>query len=157
MKRSRVGRIGSHPVIVWAIKHIFSPVDRFVVRVSRGRIRQPSGWVLSTLLLTVVGRRTGRERTVPLVFVRDDAAFIVANARPDGERRNPWVANLLAAGGGQVKHRGATFQVSAAELGDDELDAWWPALVDVWPAFETHFAATRERTVFRLDPSDVIP
>lgn len=152
MMDSMWGRLGSHRASVWMIKHVVSPLDRLVVKLSRGRLRQPSGLVLPTILLTTVGRRSGRERTVPLVFVRDGDAFVVANARPAGERRNPWVANLRAAGAGRVRHGRNVIEVTAHELDDAESDRWWPKLVEVWPAFAEHFAATRERAVFVLTP-----
>jgi deazaflavin-dependent oxidoreductase (nitroreductase family) len=154
MTTSPIRRLGAHPVAVWAIKHVASPLDRLVVKVFGGRIPQPSSLVLPTLLLTTVGRRSGLERTVPLVFVRDGERYVVANARPSGERRNPWVANLRAAGTARVKHGRRSVDVIAHEIGETGVERWWPALVDVWPAFGEHFAATGERTVFVLEPVD---
>lgn len=146
-------RLGAHPVSVWTIKHVINPLDRLAVRLSGGRLAQPSSLVLPTVLLTVVGRRSGTERTLPLVFVPDGESFVVANARPAGERRNPWVANMRAAGAGLVRVQGRTHEVCARELHGEELDRWWPELVDVWPAFSDHYAATGERAVFRLTPT----
>lgn len=147
------GSWGSHPAAVWAIQHIVSPLDRFVVRVSRGRLAPPSRLAVPTLLLTTVGRRTGRTRTVPLVYVRDARRFIVANARPAGEHTNPWVLNLRAAGQGSIRVGGELLPVIARELTGMEMDCWWPRLVRVWPAFGEHFATTQERYVFALEPT----
>ena len=83
------------------VKHLVSPLDRMVVKVSHGRLAPPSSLVVPTLLLTLVGRHSGEEHTTPLVYVRDDARFVVANARPAGERTNPWVLNLRSAGRGE--------------------------------------------------------
>lgn len=149
-----LARIGSHPLGVWAIKHLVSPLDRMVVRLSAGRLPPPSSLMVPTLLLTTTGRRSGSPRTVPLVFVRDGTRYVVANARPAGERPNPWVLNLRAAGEGTVKIGGRTFGVIAHELEHESSDRWWPVLVDAWPAFADHYAATGERTVFTLEPSD---
>ncbi len=106
-----------------------------------------------TILLTTVGRRTGQERTTPLVYVKDGSDYIVCNARPAGERRNPWVYNLRAAASGRIQHRGRTIEVTAEELNGTELEQWWPKIVDVWPAFADHYANTGERTMFRLRPN----
>jgi deazaflavin-dependent oxidoreductase (nitroreductase family) len=152
MARLALDRIGSHPLAVWAIKHLISPLDRFVVRISRGRIPPPSSLAVHTLLMTTTGRRSGQERTTPLVYLRDGDRFLVANARPGGERRNPWVLNLRAAGRARVKVRGRTIEVTARELDDTTAGGWWSALVEAWPAFAEHFAATGERTVFILEP-----
>lgn len=48
------------------------------------------------LLLTTTGRRTGRQRTVPLLYVHDDGKLVVCNVSPGFERPNPWVLNLRA-------------------------------------------------------------
>lgn len=148
-----VGRSGSRPSFVWLIKHVVSPLDRLVLEVGRGRVRPPSSLAVPTLLLTTVGRRSGRDRTIPLVYVRDEGGFIVANARPAGERRNPWVLNLRAARSGRVTLGNATMDVVARELDETEAERWWPVLVSVWPAFAEHYAATGDRTVFVLEPT----
>ncbi len=149
--------LGSHPAAVWVIKHVMSPVDRFVVKVSGGRLGPPTSLAVPTLLLTTIGRRSGEERTIPLVFVRDEDRYVVGNARPAGERRNPWVFNLRAAGQGVVRVRGRPVPVSARELDGGELERWWPELVDVWPALADHYGDTGERSVFVLDPSTADP
>ena len=146
--------LGSHPVAVWAIKHLVSPLYRLVVKVSRGRLAPPSSIAVPTLLLTTRGRVSDQERTIPLVCISDGGRFVVANARPAGERRNPWVANLRAAGQGRVRHGGRMFPIRARELDDSEADQYWSALVEVWPAFAEHYAATGERTVFVLEPKE---
>lgn len=144
---------GSNPVIVWVIKHIISPIDRMVVKVGRGRIPPPTSLAVPTLLLTIRGRRSGVDRTIPLVFVRSGDRYLIANARPVGERSNPWVDNLRAAGRGRVQHRGRTFDVTARELDESELGVWWPRIVEVWPAFSDHFADTGERSMFSIEPT----
>jgi deazaflavin-dependent oxidoreductase (nitroreductase family) len=152
--RSRLGRLGSHPAVLWVTKHVISSVDRFVVRVSRGRIPPVSSFFVPTLLLTVVGRRSGSEFTTPLVYVSDGERYIVGNARPAGERSNPWVLNLRAAGRGRVLVRKREFEVGARELEGEELERCFLALTDVWPAMSDHYAATGERSVFVLEKID---
>jgi deazaflavin-dependent oxidoreductase (nitroreductase family) len=142
---------------VWAVKHLVSPLDRIVVRISGGRLPPPSSFAVPTLLLTTVGRRSGQERTIPLVYVRDSDRYVVANARPAGERKNPWLLNLRAEGRGRIRVRGQTVQVIAHELDKAEIERWWPALVGVWPAFAEHYAVTGERTMFALESTDELP
>lgn len=149
-----MGRLWAHPLGVWIVKHVVSPLDRAVVRLSRGRLPPPSRLAVPSLLLTTVGRRSGQPRTVPLVYVRDGERYVVANARPAGERRNPWILNLRASGGGRVRVRRRTIEVRAHELDDAQSERWWPQLTAAWPAFAQHYAATGERTVFVLEPVD---
>lgn len=76
---------------------------------------------------------------------------MVANARPAGEARNPWVFNLPAAEQGRVTVQGATVEVTSREPDEAELDRLWAESVEVWPAFGEHHAATGERTVLVLE------
>ncbi len=78
---------------------------------------------------------------------------MVANARPAGERRNPWLLNLCASGVADVRIGRRTTAVVARKLDDAELERWWPQFVAVWPAFAAHYEATGERTGFILEPA----
>jgi deazaflavin-dependent oxidoreductase (nitroreductase family) len=150
--RSLGARFGAHPIGLWIIKHLVSPIDRFIVWVSNGRLPPLSRLAVPTLLLTVAGRQSGQERTTPLVFVHDGERFIVCNVRPAGERRNPWVINLRAAGRARIELDGRVTTVMARELEESEVERWWKPLTAVWPAFEAQYMATGERTLFALDP-----
>jgi deazaflavin-dependent oxidoreductase (nitroreductase family) len=86
------------------------------------------------------------------VYVCDGDDYVVANARPSGERKNPWVLNLRAAGRGRIKVEGETLKVTCREPETSEMERLWSRLVQTWPAFAEHFAATGERTVFVLEP-----
>ncbi|MGB8360765.1 MAG: nitroreductase/quinone reductase family protein [Acidimicrobiia bacterium] len=147
-------RLGSHPAFLWITRHIISPFDRSVVRFSKGRFPPVTSFFVPTLLLKVVGRRSGSEHTIPLIYVNEGECYIVGNARPKGERRNPWVLNLRAAGRGRVVVRRKEFEVRARELEGEELERWFQALTEVWPALSDHHAATGERSVFILEPTD---
>ena len=62
-------------------------LHRWAYLVSDGRVGSSSP-LGSVLLLTTVGRRTGRRRTKPLLFVRDGASYVVV-ASNGGRSRNP--------------------------------------------------------------------
>lgn len=98
--------------------------------------------------------RPGNGDGHPLPLPGKHPHAFVANARPEGERPNPWVLNLRAAGRARINIRGRTIQAEARELDELQAEFWWPALVEVWPAFEEHYSATGERAVFALHPID---
>jgi deazaflavin-dependent oxidoreductase (nitroreductase family) len=152
MKGSRRGRLAAHSASLWAIKHLISPIDRTVVRVTGGRIPLPSSLVYPTLLLTTVGRRSGLPRSVPLMYVRDENAYVLANARPPGIRVNPWVLNLAAADRARIRIGTSELPVAVERLSGPHVDRLWPEIVTKWPALERFYRATGERWVFRLNP-----
>jgi F420H(2)-dependent quinone reductase len=65
-----IRRMDHYQWFAFVFKHVGTPVDRALLRVSRGRLSM-SGSELPTMLLTTTGRRTGKERTVPLHYVWD--------------------------------------------------------------------------------------
>jgi len=56
----------------------FAPLDRFLYRATRGRLASTAG-VAPTMLLTTIGRHTGRARTTPVMFIRDGERFVVSS------------------------------------------------------------------------------
>src|SRR5258706_2456891 len=48
------------------------------------------------LLLTTKGRQSGKERTVPLLFLRDGAAVVIVASYAGDDRSPAWVHNLMA-------------------------------------------------------------
>lgn len=105
------------------------------------------------LLLTTTGRRTGRQRTVPLLYVHDDTHFVVCNVNPGFERPNPWVLNLRADSHALVRLGRDTFAVTAREASDAELERVWPRLTQLWPAYHSFHAQGGKRAVFILEPA----
>ena len=81
-----------------------------------------------TLLLTTTGRRSGKQRTTPLVYVRDGDDFLVVAAH-GGSPWNPyWPANLRHESRAIVDVDEAHIEVAAAELTGEERDRLWPTL-----------------------------
>jgi F420H(2)-dependent quinone reductase len=103
------------------------------------------------LLLTGIGRRSGRSRTVPLFYLRDGDNLIVCNVRPPGERRNPWPLNVRANPKVTIRISGVAEPRIARDARPEELERLWPRLVALWPPYERFFARTHERTIFVLE------
>jgi F420H(2)-dependent quinone reductase len=112
-------------------------------RLSRGRVAAhvPGGGPIC--LLTTTGRRSGRPRTVPLLYIPYDDDRIVVVASHGGMSTHPaWYLNLIADPRATVdigsRHRPMTARVAT----DAERTELWPALTAVYP----HFDAYRRRT-----------
>jgi F420H(2)-dependent quinone reductase len=141
-------RIGSTRAGTRLIGNLISPLQCRIILATDGRVtltRKP------VLLLTAIGRRTGRRRTVPLLFVRDHDNLVVCNVRPPSEGPNPWPLNVRANPEVTVRISGTTEQRVAREALPDEIERLWPSLVELWPAYERFFAQTHERAIFVLE------
>jgi deazaflavin-dependent oxidoreductase (nitroreductase family) len=142
-----LSRIGGTRAGVWVIGNLISPLQRRVIRITGGRVtltRKP------VLLLTAVGRRSGRSRTVPLFYLRDGDNLIVCNVRPPGERRNPWPLNVRADPEVTICISGVAEPRIARDARPEEIDRLWPRLVALWPPTS---ACSRERTTARSSSS----
>ena len=150
-----LGTIGATRAGTWVIGNIISPLQRRLILATGGRISLTGRPVL---LLTATGRRSGKPRTIPLIYVRDRGGLVVCNVRPPSERPNPWPLNVRADPDVTVRIRGTTEPRVAREALPEEIERLWPRLVAVWPPYERFFAATHERAIFVLEvPSDADP
>ena len=102
------------------------------------------------LLLTTKGRRTGKERTVPVFYLREGERIVICNVRPKSERTNPWVINLRSYPVAKLQIGRDTTQYQARRATDDEIKRLWPQLIKLWPAFKVHFENGGRRSIFVL-------
>lgn len=84
-----IRRIGATSIGVWTIKHIVSPIHRRLYRFTSGRRIPMGGCPATILLLTTKGRRTGKERTTPIFYLREGERLVICNVNPGFERTNP--------------------------------------------------------------------
>jgi len=145
---SLLNRIGTTRPGTWAIAHLVSPLQRRLLLATGGRVSLTGK--LPVLLLTATGRRSGRPRTIPLIFLRYGDDLVVCNVRPPWERPNPWPLNVRANPNVSVRIRGVTEQRVATEARGEEVEKYWPLLVKTWPAYQSFFADTHERAIFVL-------
>lgn len=127
-------------------------LDRWLQRRSKGRIVPMTGLGLNTLLLTTTGRKTGRPRSQPLVFVRDGADFVVVGSNWGQPHHPAWTANLLAEPRCVVTLGGREIPAEAELVTGADRDRLWAALAADWPAYRTYEtrAAGRDIRLFRL-------
>lgn len=76
-------------------KHVLSPVDRALIHTSRGRLSL-LGPAMPTMLLTTTGRKSGKERTVPLNYVSDGKNLVAVCENFGLDKASSWPYNLLA-------------------------------------------------------------
>lgn len=147
-----IKRIGATSFGVWIIKHLVSPLQKWVYRTAGGNRLLMGGAQDKILLLTTKGRRSGKDRTTPVFYLRDDDRLIICNVNPGFERTNPWVLNLRAYPRVRVQIGRDTGEYHAREVTDAEMEQYWPQLLRLWPAYQSHFEKSGRRAVFVLEP-----
>lgn len=149
--RIMIGRIGSTPIGVWTIKHLVSPLHRWIYRSTGGRLSSLGISQDKILLLTTRGRHSGRDRTTPVFYLRSGDRLVVCNVNPGFEHTNPWVLNLRAHPIAKVQIGREVAEYHAREVTDAEMEQYWPHLLELWPAYKAHFERSGQRAVFVLE------
>jgi deazaflavin-dependent oxidoreductase (nitroreductase family) len=145
-----INSLGATRFGVWGIKHLVSPLQRWVYQTSDGKALISVGPGRHVLLLTTIGRRTGKERTIPVFYLRDGETIVICNVRPKHERTNPWVINLRSHPTALLQLGRDTAEYHAQEATENETDRLWPKLIQLWPAFKVHYENGGQRTIFIL-------
>jgi len=134
------------PQIVW--------VDENLQKVSRGRVSVLDVAGLPNLMLTVVGRKSGLPRSVPLLCVPDGGTWLIAGSYFGGPKMPVWVHNIRAAGEAHVRFGRTETDVSAEELAGEARAEAWQTMIGVWPNYALYEKKTdRTIPVFRLTPA----
>ncbi|TDC62717.1 nitroreductase family deazaflavin-dependent oxidoreductase [Actinomadura sp. GC306] len=91
-----------------------------------------------TLLLTTTGRRTGKERTTPLIYQPEGDAYLVVASKGGADDHPLWYANLQANPEVKVQVKGDKFTARARTATPDEKPALWRKMAAVWPAYDEY-------------------
>jgi deazaflavin-dependent oxidoreductase (nitroreductase family) len=121
-------------------------------RATGGRVGGRLG-ALRVLLLTTTGRKSGRPRTVPLVYFEDGERLVVIGSR-GGDPRDPlWWENLRATPRASVQVGAETREVRARIASAEERARLWPRVKRENPAYAQYEKrTTREIPVILLEP-----
>lgn len=103
----------------------------------------PDGWLtgkgspsgLPTLLLTVLGRKSGEQRTTPLVFLQDGEQMVVVGSLAGYDEHPAWYRNVSANPNCWVQLDRKKMTAVARDARPEEREALWPKLDMVFPAW----------------------
>jgi deazaflavin-dependent oxidoreductase (nitroreductase family) len=131
---------------------VMSGLHNALYRASRGKIAGRVG-KLDVLLLTTTGRKTGKPRTVPLLYTETGGGYAVVASKGGAELDPAWCVNLRANPVALVELGGMRIQVKARETEDDERDRLWSQLADGYKGYDSYKQKTnRHIPVFVLEP-----
>jgi deazaflavin-dependent oxidoreductase (nitroreductase family) len=136
-----------------ALKGVVPHIDRFLGRISGGRVFLLTGTGIPTLLLTTTGRKSGQPRTVPLLYGRHGGELLVVGSNWGQHQPPAWALNLLANPEATIRVRGRSGPVRARVIEGDERELVWNTMLQNWPGYENYAErAGRHINVFALEP-----
>jgi deazaflavin-dependent oxidoreductase (nitroreductase family) len=104
------------------------------------------------LLLTVTGRKSGKEYVKPLIFGEADGAYVLVASKGGAPEHPDWYLNLEANPDVGVQVKGDVFRARARTAEGEERERLWAAMNEIWPHYEEYQTKTaREIPVVVLD------
>ena len=126
-------------------------------RLSGGRV---GGSLLGrpVLLLSVEGRKTGKRRTSPLLYLADGENLVIVASVGGAAHHPTWWLNLRAHPEAEVQVGRRKLGVRAREAVGEEKARLWTRLVEMYPGYAEYQRRTsREIPVIVLTPADGRP
>jgi F420H(2)-dependent quinone reductase len=131
----------------------FTRLQVFVYRRSGGK-RMGHLRGMPVLLLTTVGRKTGKRRVTPVMYIRDGDNFVVTASNNGRDKQPGWFLNLKARPQTTIEVDGMTKSVAAHQAIAEERGRLWPQLVERAPFFEGYQKSTsRDIPMVILQPA----
>ena len=129
----------------WFYVSIATRLDQGLLRSSRGRVSCALTW--PSLLLSTTGARTGRTRTVPLLYLADGDRLILVASNGGRPHHPAWYYNLKAHPQVQVAIRGQNRTYLAHEASAEERTLWWSRVVDLFRGYASYQERNTRRTI----------
>ena len=94
------------------------------------------------LILTTTGRKSGEERSIPLIFGRDGEHCVIVASQGGRPRHPAWYLNLSADPAVDVRVKGDRFRARARTAAGEERERLWRAMNEIWPHYDEYQAKT---------------
>jgi F420H(2)-dependent quinone reductase len=103
------------------------------------------------MMLTTKGRKTGRSRTTPVLYLREGSDLIVVASFGGNDIHPAWYLNLERFPQAEVIVKGERRRVLARRVSAEERELIWPRLITMYPDFAVYQQRTsREIPLLRL-------
>ena len=110
--------------------------------------------MVPTLLLTTIGRKSGQELTMPLIFGRHGPSYVVVASKGGAPAHPAWYLNLEANPSVRVQVKGEKFTARAHTANATERAQLWPKMVQIYAPYELYQTKTdRQIPVVVLTPT----
>lgn len=129
----------------------FGRLHARLFRLSRGRVL-PRWFGAPVLVLETIGRRSGKRRATPILYLRDDETLVVLAANAGAHRVPAWWLNLRESGQATTVLGGKRTAVRPRVLGGEERRRLWQDFAEMYPQIDEYQRLTdRELPLIALE------
>ena len=127
-------------------------VSVYLYRLTSGRFGgQVQG--LQVLLLTTVGRKTGKKHTTPLGFFIDDGSYVITASNAGFDAHPAWFYNLRANPHVMIEVKDQRIEAEAEVAEQKKRNSLWERLISLAPGYANYPKKTsREIPIVVLHP-----
>jgi deazaflavin-dependent oxidoreductase (nitroreductase family) len=106
----------------------------------------------TVLLLTTTGRKSGEQRTTPLIYAEDGDRYVIVASKGGAPEHPGWYENLAKEPVVELQVMDDVFPARARTAEGEERDRLWRKANEVWPHYEEYQTKTdREIPVVVLE------
>src|ERR671912_2380102 len=98
------------------------------------------------LLLNTMGRKSGKKRTTPLLYVMDGEGFVIIASKGGAPTHPAWYLNLIANPDATVEVGDREVRVRAEEADSEEKARLWQKMVEMYPTYD-HYQTKTKREI----------
>lgn len=134
------------------IFRVLMSIFAWLYRISNGKIMGSMAG-LNILLLTTIGRKSGKPRTTPLGYFEHGDAYVIIASNAGMDKHPDWFLNLKANPAIKIRIREKEMQATARVASAEQRKNLWDKLVGLSPQYERYTRRTkREIPVILLQP-----
>jgi len=123
---------------------LVSAAHSFWYRLTGGRVGgKVSG--APVLLLTTTGRKSGKRRTTPLLYLRDGETIVIVASNGGRDVHPAWWLNLQTNPEADVQLGKARSPLIASKASAEERARLWPLLVEMYPGYGDYQKRTKRQ------------
>ena len=120
-----------------ALQNAVTRIHSVLYRASNGVI---GGRIANSpvLLLTTTGRQSGKQRTVPLLYLMDERNVVLVASNGGAVRHPTWWLNLETTPEAWIQIRDIRRRVKAEQASAAEKQRLWPRLIAMYPGYKRY-------------------
>ena len=90
------------------------------------------------LLLTTTGRKSGKERTTPLIYSFQDGGYVIIASKGGAPDHPSWYLNIQDAPNVKIQVSTHEMKARAEVVEGEKRERLWEAMVKVWPDYDNY-------------------
>lgn len=131
----------------------YTRLNVLVYKFSRGKLMNTAMGGYPICLVSLVGKKTGKRRDIPLIHVPLASSKILVGSQAGLDSHPAWVYSLRSNPEVTITADGNKERYRAREVSEEEKAELWPHLLSVYPAYDEYQARTdRPIPVFLCEP-----